>query len=87
VKTGVAEPCDQNGSNKSGYANLLKQARKWKKSGKFRSRCMEEVYEEYTMRNSIFWDITPCSTVKVNRDSEEHIASIFRVEEQSGASS
>jgi hypothetical protein len=34
------------------------------------------------MKSSIFWNITPCSPLKVNRFSEEHIASIFRVEEQ-----
>jgi hypothetical protein len=28
-----------------------------------------------------FWDITPCSPVKVTGVSEEHAASIFRVEE------
>jgi hypothetical protein len=28
----------------------------------------------------MFWDKTPCSPLKVNQVSEEHIASIFRVE-------
>jgi hypothetical protein len=27
----------------------------------------------------MFWDMTPCSPLKVNRLSEEHFASIFRI--------
>jgi hypothetical protein len=34
-------------------------------------------------KSSIFWDETPCSPLKVNRRFREHVASIFRVEEQS----
>jgi hypothetical protein len=30
-------------------------------------------------KSSLFWDITPCSQVKVTDVSEEHVASIFRV--------
>jgi hypothetical protein len=33
-------------------------------------------------RNSfVFWDIPPCSSLKVNRTYGERVASIFRVEE------
>jgi hypothetical protein len=32
-------------------------------------------------KSSIFWDITPCSTLKITDVSEEHVAFIFRVEE------
>jgi hypothetical protein len=36
------------------------------------------------MRGFFFWDITPCSSLKVETDvSEEHTAFIFRVEEHS----
>jgi hypothetical protein len=31
-----------------------------------------------TMRNGVFWDVTPCGSCK-NRVSEEHIASIIKV--------
>jgi hypothetical protein len=35
------------------------------------------------MKRTIFWDITPCSPLKVDRlFGEEHIASTFRVEEE-----
>jgi hypothetical protein len=33
------------------------------------------------MKSIIFWDMTPCSPLSFNRHLEEHIASIFRVEE------
>jgi hypothetical protein len=33
------------------------------------------------MKSTIFWDITPCSPLKVNDVPEEHVAFIFRVEE------
>jgi hypothetical protein len=36
------------------------------------------------MKSSVFWDIMPCtcSPLRVTDISEEHVASIFRVEEQ-----
>jgi hypothetical protein len=37
-----------------------------------------EVFTAVVTKSTIFWDITPCSPSDV---SEEHIASIFRVEE------
>jgi hypothetical protein len=37
-----------------------------------------EVLTAVVMNSSIFWDITPCSQLKVK---EENIASIFRAEE------
>jgi hypothetical protein len=40
-----------------------------------------EVLTPVVMKNNIFWDITPCSPLKVNRLSEELIASIFRLGE------
>jgi hypothetical protein len=39
-----------------------------------------EVLTAVVMKSSIFWDVMPCSPLKVNV-SEEHIASIFVVEE------
>jgi hypothetical protein len=33
------------------------------------------------MKSTVFWDVTPCSP-ETSDVSEEHIASIFRVEEQ-----
>jgi hypothetical protein len=39
-----------------------------------------EVLTGVVMKSSVFWDITPCSPLKVSRRSEEHIGSIFRVE-------
>jgi hypothetical protein len=44
-----------------------------------------EVFTAVVMKSIIFWDITPCSPLSVNRRLEEHIASIFRVEEISSA--
>jgi hypothetical protein len=35
----------------------------------------------FEVKNSIFWDITPCSPLKVNEVSEKHVASIVRVDE------
>jgi hypothetical protein len=32
------------------------------------------------MQSTIFWDITPCSSLESTDVSEEHIASIFRVD-------
>jgi hypothetical protein len=40
-----------------------------------------EVLTAVVMKNTIFWDTMPCSTLSTDV-SEEHIASIFRVEEQ-----
>jgi hypothetical protein len=34
------------------------------------------------MKNSVFWDITPCSPLQVNRRFRGRIACIFRVEEE-----
>jgi hypothetical protein len=31
--------------------------------------------------STTFWDISPCSPLKINRRFEKHIASTFRVEE------
>jgi hypothetical protein len=36
-----------------------------------------EVLPAVVIRSSIFWDITPCSPLKVNDVSEEHVASIL----------
>jgi hypothetical protein len=33
------------------------------------------------MKSIIFWDITPCSPLKIIRRFGEHVSSIFRVEE------
>jgi hypothetical protein len=33
-------------------------------------------------RNTVFWNITPCSPLKVNRRFGTNIACIFKVEEQ-----
>jgi hypothetical protein len=33
----------------------------------------------YKYKSTIFWDITPCSPLKVNRRSQKHVDSIFRV--------
>jgi hypothetical protein len=40
-----------------------------------------EVLTAVVMRSSVFWDITPCSPLKATDVSEEHVASIFRVED------
>jgi hypothetical protein len=37
------------------------------------------------MKNIIFWDMTPCSPLEPTDVSEEHIASIFRIEKVSSA--
>jgi hypothetical protein len=37
------------------------------------------------MKSTVFWDITPCSPLSVNRRFGGHIASIFRVEKISSA--
>jgi hypothetical protein len=46
----------------------------------FHERCYE-FYDSGGHSSAILWDITPCSPLKVNRRSEEHIAPIFGVEE------
>jgi hypothetical protein len=33
------------------------------------------------MNSSIFWDITPCSPLKIMNVSKKEVTSIFRVEE------
>jgi hypothetical protein len=38
------------------------------------------LWKSSDLKGFIFWDTTPCSPAKVNNVSEEHIASIFRVE-------
>jgi hypothetical protein len=40
-----------------------------------------EVLTAVVMKNTIFWDITSCSTLKVNRCFGGNTASMFRVEE------
>jgi hypothetical protein len=40
-----------------------------------------ECLTEVVMKSSILFDITLCSPLKSNDVSEEHVASIFRVEE------
>jgi hypothetical protein len=40
-----------------------------------------EVLTAVFVKNSVFWAITPCSLLKVNDVSDEHIASIFMDEE------
>jgi hypothetical protein len=44
-----------------------------------------DVFTAVVMKSIIFWDITPCTPLSVNRRFGEHIASIFRVEEISSA--
>jgi hypothetical protein len=39
-----------------------------------------EVLTAVVMQITLFWDIMPCSPLKVTNVSEEHIASIFRIE-------
>jgi hypothetical protein len=39
-----------------------------------------EVLTPVVMKSSVFWDITPCSPLKVNR-REEYVSSVFRAEE------
>jgi hypothetical protein len=43
-----------------------------------------EVFTAVVMKSTTFWDITPCSPVSTDV-SEDHIASIFRVEKISSA--
>jgi hypothetical protein len=40
-----------------------------------------EVFTAVVMKSIIFWDMTPCSLVIATDVSEEHIDSIFRIEE------
>jgi hypothetical protein len=40
-----------------------------------------EVFTSVVMKSIIFWDMTPCSPLSLTDVSEEHIASIFTVEE------
>jgi hypothetical protein len=39
-----------------------------------------EVLTAVIMKSPIFWDITPCMPLKVNRLSEEYVTSIFKIE-------
>jgi hypothetical protein len=48
--------------------------------GKQTQRVGFEVSTTVVMKSIIFWDMTPCSLLSFSRRSEEHIASIFRVE-------
>jgi hypothetical protein len=41
-----------------------------------------EVLTAVVMKSSIFWDIMPRSPLKVNDASEEHVASIVKIEEE-----
>jgi hypothetical protein len=40
-----------------------------------------EILTAVTMKSSIFWEIILCSQVKAKLVSDEHVASIVRVEE------
>jgi hypothetical protein len=40
-----------------------------------------QVLTAVVMKSSSFWSITPCSPLKSNDVSEEHAASVFRIEE------
>jgi hypothetical protein len=40
-----------------------------------------EVHTAVVMKSSAFWDISPCSPLKATDLSEEHVASIFKIEE------
>jgi hypothetical protein len=42
-----------------------------------------DVLTAVVMKTSVFWDIMPCSPLSQPDISEEQVASIFRVEEQS----
>jgi hypothetical protein len=33
------------------------------------------------MKSYVFWYMTPCSLLKINQQSEEHVPSILKVEE------
>jgi hypothetical protein len=46
----------------------------------FAVEIMDENDKHYSMKSIIFWDMTPCSLLSCIDVSEEHIASIFRVE-------
>jgi hypothetical protein len=52
--------------------------------GKRRNEARFEVFTAVVMKSINFWDITTCSPLSTDV-SEEHIASIFRVEEISSA--
>jgi hypothetical protein len=41
-----------------------------------------EVLTMVVLKSSVFWDIKPCSPLKVNHVSEEHVACISRVKKQ-----
>jgi hypothetical protein len=50
------------------------------------SRCLAtirrfEVFTAVVMKSFIFWNMTPCRPLSLTDVSEEHVASIFRVEE------
>jgi hypothetical protein len=49
--------------------------------GKIQSATTQEDCKRTLKNSSIFWDICPCSPVKVSGRSEDHIASIFRDKE------
>jgi hypothetical protein len=40
-----------------------------------------EVLTAVVLKNSVLWDISPCSPFKITEVSEKHVAFIFRVEE------
>jgi hypothetical protein len=40
-----------------------------------------EILMPMVMKSSVFWDITPCRSLKVNRRSGEHVASVLSVVE------
>jgi hypothetical protein len=39
-----------------------------------------EVFTPMTVKNAVFWDVTPCRFCELTDVSEERVASIFRVE-------
>jgi hypothetical protein len=63
----------------SSGSNNAKQAHSKEQAGVFLLVGFE-VLSAVVMKSAIFWDITPCSPLKVRDVPEEHIASIFRVE-------
>jgi hypothetical protein len=53
----------------------MRYASKWEQQERERER------KVVTMKSYVFWNRTPCSPVMSTDLSEEHISSIFRVEE------